>query len=125
MYQWNSDEKHWRALWHRLDVGTVATVPMISGKTRMVTLNGTLGGKLGKLYHLGFDIDTGRLDLSIASGSDPRFNGAFTGLKTDDRGRLVYTTVHGLVRFETEQMRRAKHSPEFDPDSCAPNGTRH
>ncbi|MEY3984610.1 MAG: hypothetical protein RLZ59_55 [Pseudomonadota bacterium] len=124
MYQWNSDKKRWRALWHRLDVGTVATVPMISGKSRMVTLNGTLGDKLGQLYHLGFDIDTGRLDLSIASGSDPRFNGAFTGLKTDDRGRLVYTTVHGLVRFETEQMRRAKHSPESDPGNCSPSEPR-
>jgi hypothetical protein len=91
---------------------------MISGKSRMVTLNGTLGDRLGQLYHLGFDIDTGRMTLSIASGSDPRFNGAFTGLKTDDRGRLVYTTVHGLVRFDTDHMRRAKNSPESDPDNC-------
>ncbi|MEY3703455.1 MAG: hypothetical protein RLZZ561_1075 [Pseudomonadota bacterium] len=118
MYRWQSDAKRWRALWSRRDIGTVATVPMISGRSRMVVLNGTLGDKLGSLYHLGFNIDTGRLDLSIAAGSDPRFNGAFTGLKTDDRGRLVYTTLHGLVRFDTERMFRVNNSPEVNPKGC-------
>lgn len=119
MYRWNNSTKRWLALWRRLDVGTIATVPMISGKSRIVTFNGTLGDRLGHLYHLGLDIDTGKLAMSIASGNDPRFNGAFTGLKTDDHGRLVYTTLHGLVRFDTDHMQRADKSPEMDPENCA------
>ncbi|NBU24533.1 MAG: hypothetical protein EBS39_02715 [Gammaproteobacteria bacterium] len=115
MFEWDTTGDRWRPRWARTDVGTVATVPMISGGSRMVIVNGTLGDAPGGLYHLGFDIDTGELVMSIASGDDPLFNGAFTGIKCDRDGALFYTTVLGLVRFEVGKMARVT-SPE-PPDS--------
>lgn len=118
MYRWDSDQDRWKALWQRTDIGTVATVPFLSGKSRMVVLNGTLGSHSRGLYQLGLDQDTGKLVMSIASGTDPRFNGAFTGLKTDDDGSLMYTTIFGLVRFDVSRMKRASQAPDHAGQGC-------
>ena len=104
MLRWNADQDRWQALWQRSDVGTVATVPMISGGSRMVIVNGGFVARPGELYHLGFDLDRGELVMSIASGADPLFNGAFTGIKCDRGGVLMYTTVLGLLRFDVGRM---------------------
>lgn len=114
MFEWDTAADRWRSRWQRTDVGTVATVPMISGGSRMVIVNGGLGDRLGELYHLGFDLDTGELVMSIASGDDPLFNGAFTGVKCDYDGTLLYTTVLGLVRFDVARMARVP-SPDTAP----------
>ena len=84
----------------------------------MVVLNGTLGSHSRGLYQLGLDQDTGKLVMSIASGTDPRFNGAFTGLKTDDDGSLMYTTIFGLVRFDVSRMKRASQAPDHAGQGC-------
>jgi hypothetical protein len=115
MFRWDAARDRWTALWRRTDIGTVATVPFLSGGSRMVVLNGSIGAKPGALHHLGLDRDSGRLVMSIASGADPRFNGAFTGLKTDDDGTLMYTTIFGLVRFNIAQMRRARLADDGTP----------
>lgn len=104
MFRWNSAEDRWQSLWQRADVGTVATVPMISGGSRMVIVNGSFDETPGVLYHLGFDLDDGSLVMSVASGKDPLFNGAFTGIKCDRDGNLMYTTVLGLVRMRVGKM---------------------
>lgn len=104
MLRWNADQDRWQALWQRSDVGTVATVPMISGGSRMVIVNGGFVARPGELYHLGFDLDRGELVMSITSGADPLFNGAFTGIKCDRGGALMYTTVLGLLRFDVGRM---------------------
>jgi hypothetical protein len=111
MLRWNAEQDRWQALWQRADIGTVATVPMISGGSGMVIVNGGFVSRPGELYHLGFDLDRGELVMSIASGSDPLFNGAFTGIKCDRSGALMYTTVLGLVRFDVARM-QAVDSPE-------------
>lgn len=114
MFRWNAAEDRWQALWQRADVGTVATVPMISGGSGMVIVNGGFESRPGELYHLGFELETGELVMSIASGTDPLFNGAFTGIKCDRDGSLMYTTVLGLVRFDVGRM-RAVESPDPNP----------
>ena len=111
MFRWNADQDRWQALWHRSDIGTVATVPMISGGSAMVIVNGGFVSRPGELYHLGFDLDRGDLVMSIASGADPLFNGAFTGIKCDRHGALMYTTVLGLVHFDVGRM-QAVGSPD-------------
>lgn len=111
MYRWDTRADRWRAVWRRKDVGTVATVPLLSRGSQMVVLNGTLEARPGRLFQLGFDRDDGGLVMSIDTGSDPRFNGAFTGLKTDEGGALMYTTLFGLVRFDVAAMQPSA-SPE-------------
>ncbi|MBM4238362.1 MAG: hypothetical protein FJ154_02375 [Gammaproteobacteria bacterium] len=111
IFRWNADQDRWQALWHRSDIGTVATVPMISGGSAMVIVNGGFVSRPGELYHLGFDLDRGDLVMSIASGADPLFNGAFTGIKCDRHGALMYTTVLGLVHFDVGRM-QAVGSPD-------------
>lgn len=118
MFRWNGKRDRWQALWQRTDIGTVATVPFLSSKSRMVVLNGTLGALSGGLYQLGLDQDTGKLVMSIGSGNDPRFNGAFTGIKADDDGSLMYTTIFGLVRFDVTRMKRARQAPDPAGQGC-------
>lgn len=104
MYRWDADNDRWAVRWKRTDIGTIATVPMYSKSSQMVVVNGTAADRPGELFHFGFDVATGETELSIGSGVDPRFNGTFTGIKTDDDGTLMYTTMFGLVRFHTEKM---------------------
>lgn len=111
MYRWDAQADRWRAAWQRTDIGTIATVPMLSRASRMVVVNGTLENRPRRLFQLGFDRDDGRMVMSIDTGTDPRFNGAFTGIKTDESGALMYTTLFGLVRFDIAAMRAAA-SPE-------------
>lgn len=112
MFRWDDEAHRWQSLWQRSDVATVATVPMISGGSRMVIVNGTFGERLGELYHLGFNLDDGQLVMSIASGADPLFNGVFTGIKCDRDGSLMYTTLFGLLRMDVERMEQV---PSPDP----------
>lgn len=70
----------------------------------MVIVNGTIGDELGELYHLGFDLDSGQIVMSIHSGADPLFNGVFTGIKCDRDGSLMYTTLFGLLRMDVSRM---------------------
>lgn len=111
MYRWDAKADRWRLAWQRTDIGTIATVPMLSRAGRMVVVNGTLENQPRRLFQLGLDRDDGRLVMSIDTGTDPRFNGAFTGIKTDESGALMYTTLFGLVRFDVAAMRPAA-SPE-------------
>lgn len=104
MFRWDDTAHRWRSAWRRPDIATVATVPMISGGSRMVIVNGTFGDRLGDLYHLGFDLDDGELVMSVASGADPLFNGVFTGIKCDRDGHLMYTTLFGLLRLDVARM---------------------
>ncbi|MFZ8985881.1 MAG: hypothetical protein ACO21O_03520 [Steroidobacteraceae bacterium] len=112
MFRWDDEAHRWQSLRQRSDVATVATVPMISGGSRMVIVNGTFGERLGELYHLGFNLDDGQLVMSIASGADPLFNGVFTGIKCDRDGSLMYTTLFGLLRMDVERMEQV---PSPDP----------
>ncbi|MCL4672314.1 MAG: hypothetical protein KJZ64_05140 [Sphingomonadaceae bacterium] len=121
MYRWDQRNDRWQVRWTRTDVGTIATVPMLSRGSEMVVVNGTLDRHPGKLFHLGFDLASGETKMSINSGTDPRFNGAFTGIKSDDDGTLMYTTLFGLVRFDVGQMTRVT-SPDSADYRCTPSG---
>ena len=118
MYRWDADADRWGAVWQRSDVGTIATVPLLSRGSRMVVLNGTLQSRPGRLFQLGFDRDDGELVMSINTGTDPRFNGAFTGLKTDEGGALMYTTLFGLVRFDVATMQSVPSPEQAAPPEC-------
>jgi hypothetical protein len=104
MYRWDSAENIWQPQWLRDDVGSLATVPMLSIPTRQVIINGYFKDRLGEGYHMGFDIDSGDVVMSIATGIDPLFNGTFTGLKCDPDGHLWYTMMSGLVTLYPERM---------------------
>ena len=116
MYRWDQQAHRWEARWSRQDIGIVATVPMLSVGSDMVVVNGTHPSRPGSLLQMGLDVGTGELRMSIDTGTDPQFNGAFTGIKADDDGTLMYTTMFGLVRFDTGRMQPA---PSPDVDSLA------
>lgn len=106
MYRWDARQRRWSHLWSRPELGMLATVPMISGGSRMVIVNGIEGGRLGRLMHLGLDLDSGQTVMSIDSGLDPIFNGSFTGIKCASDGALWYTTMFGLLRMNVQAMER-------------------
>ena len=105
MYQWNHKTHNWKHLWARSDIGTLATVPFISGPSNMVIVDGYFTKRLGEAFHLGLDLDSGETVMSIATGLDPIFNGTYTGIKCDLDGSLMYTTMFGLVRFDVTKMK--------------------
>ncbi|MGA1694139.1 MAG: hypothetical protein ACO38B_04455 [Burkholderiaceae bacterium] len=107
MYRWNSTEKGWTLLWTKPEIGPVATVPMISGTTRVVVVNAFLAHRPKEIFHLGFDLDSGRTLLSIAAPLHPAFNGAFSGIKSDDSGSIWYSTMLGLIRLDPSRMHEA------------------
>lgn len=123
MYRWDAQADRWRAAWQRTDIGTIATVPMLSRASRMVVVNGTLESRPRRLFQLGLDRDDGRLVMSIDTGTDPRFNGAFTGIKTDESGALMYTTLFGLVRFDVAAMQAATSPEAADAAECSGGGS--
>ncbi len=104
MFKWRSDKHGWQPVWSRSDIGVLATVPFISTPSHMVVVNGYFADRLKQNYHLGLDLDTGEAVMSIESGTDPAFNGTFTGVKCDFDGTLMYTTLFGLVRFDVDKM---------------------
>jgi len=59
----------------------------------LVIVNGGSVPKPGEIYHLGFDLDRGELGMSIASGSDPLFNGAFIGIQCDRSRALAHPLI--------------------------------
>ncbi|MEY2776942.1 MAG: hypothetical protein RLY30_1040, partial [Pseudomonadota bacterium] len=107
MYRWNASERNWTLLWTKPEIGPVATVPMISGTTRVVVVNAFLSQRPKEIFHLGFDLDSGRTVLSIAAPLHPAFNGAFSGIKSDDSGSIWYSTLLGLIRLDPSRMSRA------------------
>ncbi len=104
MYEWNPKDNRWSTRWLRDDVGSLATVPMLSMPTRQVIIDGYFKGRLGEAFHLGFDLDSGDLVMSIETGLNPLFNGTFTGLKCDPDGNIWYTMMFGLVTLDTRKM---------------------
>jgi hypothetical protein len=123
MFKWDTARRAWQPRWVRNDVGILATVPMISGGSRMVIVDGYLAGRLNEAFHLGMDLDTGETVMSIATGSDPIFNGTYTGLKIDRDGSLMYTMMFGLVRFDVSRMRRVSSPPEAVPSPSPASAT--
>ena len=109
MYRWDSSQQNWAEQWLRNDVGSLATVPMLSIPSRQVIINGYFKERLKESFHLGFDIDTGELVMSIAGGLNPLFNGTFTGLKCDPEGNLWYSMMFGLVTLKTDKMERVEN----------------
>ena len=106
MYRWEPESQAWKEQWVRSDVGSLATVPMLSIPTRQVIINGYFKNRLGEAYHLGFDLDSGDVVMSIATDLNPLFNGTFTGLKCDPDGNLWYSMMFGLVTLHTDRMTR-------------------
>lgn len=106
MYKWDNNTHRWVHRWTRPDIAVLATVPFITSGSHMVVVNGYFADRQRELYHLGLDLDNGKTVMSISSGTDPLFNGTFTGVKTDHDGTLMYTTMFGLVRFDVEKMER-------------------
>jgi hypothetical protein len=104
MYRWDTDANRWRHSWTRNDIGVFATVPFISVPSEMVIVNGVYKEKLGSIYHLGLDLNSGETVMSIDSGANPIFNGTFTSVKCDLDGSLMYTAMFGLIKMDVSKM---------------------
>ena len=109
MYQWQSKTNKWQHRWTRDDIGVFATVPFISAPSEMVVVNGVYSERAGEIYHLGFDLDSGETVMSIASGTNPIYNGTFTGVKCDLDGDIMYTTMFGLIKMDVTKMKKTEN----------------
>ncbi len=106
MFKWDQTKHAWKTQWTRTDVGSISTVPMISGGGRMAIIDGYFAARMNERYQIGMDLDTGKTVLKINDGSDPRFNGMYAPIKCDQDGNLMYGMAFGLVRMDTSKMKR-------------------
>ncbi len=112
--KWQQKSHAWKMQWARTDVSSISVVPMISGASRMAVIDGYFAGKWNDRYHIGMDLDTGKTVMTIRTGSDPTFNGLYSPVKIDPQGRIFYSGAFGLMRLDTQKMKRDEGSRAID-----------
>jgi len=95
-FEWDPQAQALREAWVNSEVSSVNSVPIISNGSNMVY---TVGARDGKWSMEGLDWTTGESAFHFITGSS-RYNTQFSGVLMDQEGRLMHTTIHGIVRYE-------------------------
>ena len=95
-FEWDPQAKTLREAWVNSEVSSVNSVPIVSNGSNMVY---TVGARDGKWSMEALDWTTGESVFHFITGSS-RFNTQFSGVLMDQEGRLMHTTIHGIVRYE-------------------------
>lgn len=95
-FEWDADKKALKVAWTNTDVSSVNCVPLVSNGSNMVY---TVGARDGHWTMEALDWTTGETQFTYVTGSS-RYNTQFSGVLIDQEGRLMHTTIHGLVRYE-------------------------
>lgn len=95
-FEWDPKAKALKEAWVNSEVSSVNSVPIVSNGSNMVY---TVGARDGKWSMEGLDWTTGESVFHYITGSS-RYNTQFSGVLMDQEGRLMHTTIHGIVRYE-------------------------
>jgi hypothetical protein len=95
-FEWDPAAQALKEAWVNREVSSVNSVPIVSNDANMVY---TVGARDGKWTMEGLDWSTGESVFHYLTGST-RYNTQFSGVLMDQEGRLLHTTVHGIVRYE-------------------------
>jgi hypothetical protein len=95
-FEWDPQARALKEAWVNTEVSSVNSVPIVSNGSNMVY---TVGARDGKWTLEALDWSTGESAFHYITGST-RYNTQFSGVLMDQEGRLIHTTVHGIVRYE-------------------------
>ncbi|MEH6569503.1 MAG: hypothetical protein V7709_10525 [Halioglobus sp.] len=95
-FEWDPNTRALREDWVNTEVSSVNSVPIVSNDANLVY---TVGARDGKWALEAIDWDTGESAFHYVTGST-RYNTQFSGVLMDQEGRILHTTIHGIVRYE-------------------------
>ncbi|MEL7208510.1 MAG: hypothetical protein AAGK32_09825, partial [Actinomycetota bacterium] len=97
-FAWNPDEQAFEESWVNTEVSSANAVPIVSADLAHVY---TVGGRDGAWSMEAVDWATGESAFNWATGSN-RYNTLFSGMNIDEDGRIIHTTMFGIVRYEPQ-----------------------
>lgn len=95
-FEWHPAERSLKQAWVNIEVSSVNSVPLVSNDSNKVY---TVGARDGKWTLEALDWSTGESAFHFVTGSS-RYNTQFSGVLMDQQGRIMHTTIHGIVRYE-------------------------
>jgi len=95
-FEWDPEARALKEDWVNEEVSSVNSVPIVSNGSNLVY---TVGARDGKWSLEAVNWDTGESAFHFLTGST-RYNTQFSGVLMDQEGRLLHTTIHGIVRYE-------------------------
>lgn len=95
-FEWDPEAQQLREAWVNNEVSSANSVPLVSNKSEKVY---TVGARNGRWTLEALDWSTGESAFYYETGSS-RFNTQFSGVLMDQEGRIIHTTIHGIVRYE-------------------------
>ena len=95
-FEWDSETRSLKEAWVNSEVSSANSVPIVSAAADKVY---TVGARDGKWTLEALDWTTGESAFHYETGSS-RYNTVFSGVMLDQEGRLMHTTLHGIVRYE-------------------------
>ncbi|MEH6604581.1 MAG: hypothetical protein V7711_03285 [Pseudomonadales bacterium] len=95
-FEWDPRAQALKEAWVNTEVSSVNSVPIVSNGSNMVY---TVGAREGKWTLEAIDWTSGESAFHFVTGSI-RYNTQFSGVLMDQEGRIIHTTIHGIVRYE-------------------------
>jgi hypothetical protein len=95
-FEWNPDSQALEEAWVNTEIGSANAVPIVSADLSHVY---TVGAREGDWVMEGIDWETGESSFHWTTGSS-RYNTLYSGMNLDEDGRIVHTTMFGIVRYE-------------------------
>jgi hypothetical protein len=95
-FEWDAESNRLKEAWVNVEVSSVNSVPIVSNGSNMVY---TVGARDGKWTLEALNWTSGKSVFHYVTGSS-RYNTQFSGVLMDQEGRILHTTIHGIVRYE-------------------------
>ncbi len=95
-FEWDPEAQALKEAWVNSEVSSVNSVPLVSNGSNMVY---TVGARDGKWTLEALDWSTGESAFHYVTDSI-RYNTQFSGILIDQEGRIMHTTIWGIVRYE-------------------------
>ena len=98
-FEWDPGGGVFGEAWVNTEVSSANAVPIVSGDLSLVY---TVGARDGQWTLEAIDWSTGESSFSWTTGSN-RYNTLFSGMNIDEDGRIVHTTMFGILRYDPQQ----------------------
>jgi hypothetical protein len=100
---WDPERRRLATAWTNRSVTSANAVPVVSTGSNVVYTVGVRGGKWALE---GIDWTTGKSKFHWTTGSS-RYDTLFSGMNIDPQGRLLHTTMFGIVRYDVGERSAA------------------
>lgn len=95
-FEWDPVARELKEAWVNTEVSSANSVPVVSTVSKLVY---TVGARNNEWTMEAINWDTGESAFHYVTGSN-RYNTLFSGLFLDQEGRVIHTTMFGILRYE-------------------------